>query len=156
MVTQNTNVTRESKVSLREITTETVRGICNLKVSESQNKFVAPNAVSIAQAYFEPTAWFRAIYADDTPVGFIMFDKNIDKSEYFLWRMMIAEEYQRMGFGYLAMRILIDIVITLPNAKELLTSCVPGDGSPEEFYAKLGFKRTGEKDGDEVIMRLPL
>jgi len=150
------NITRGSKVSLKEITPETVRTICSLKVSESQDKFVAPNAISIAQAYFEPMAWFRAIYADDTPVGFIMLEKNTEKAEYFLWRMMIAEEYQRMGFGDQAMRILIDFVITLPNATELLSSCVPGDGSPEEFYAKLGLKRTGKIDGDEVILRLPL
>jgi len=156
MTVKNTKIARESKISLKEITAETVRTICSLKVSESQDKFVAPNAISIAQAYFEPMAWFRAIYADDTPVGFIMLEKNTDKSEYFLWRMMIAEEYQRMGFGDQAMRILIDFVITLPNATELLTSCVPGDGSPEEFYAILGFKRTGEMDGVEVILRLPL
>ena len=54
------------------------------------------------------------------------------------------------------MRILIDFVITLPNATELLTSCVPGDGSPEGFYTNLGFEKTGELDGDEIIMRLPL
>ncbi len=99
MTVNNTKITRESKVSLKEITAETVRTICSLKVSESQDKFVAPNAISIAQAYFEPMAWFRAIYADDTPVGFIMLEKYTDKPEYFLWRMMITEEYQRMGSG---------------------------------------------------------
>ena len=149
-------VTPESAITLREITGDTVRIICNLKVSDSQNKFVAPNAVSIAQAYFYETAWFRAIYADDTPVGFLMLYKDTVKPEYFLWRMMIDERYQRMGFGYKAMDLLIKYVKDLPNATELLTSCVPGDGSPEDFYNKLGFTRTGEMDGIEVIMRLPL
>jgi DNA-3-methyladenine glycosylase I len=74
-------VTPESDVTLREVTKDTVRAICNLKVSESQNGFVAPNAVSIAQAYFAETAWFRAIYADDTPVGFLMLYKDTKKPE---------------------------------------------------------------------------
>ncbi len=151
-----TAVSTESKVNLREITEKTVRTICDLKVADSQQKFVAPNAVSIAQAYFSDKAWFRAIYADDSPVGFLMLEKDIEKSEYFLWRMMVVDEYQRMGFGYKAMILLIDYVKTLPRAAELLTCCVPGDGSPEEFYRKLGFERTGEMDGIEVVMRLPL
>jgi diamine N-acetyltransferase len=149
-------VTQESDITLREITGDTVRTICNLKVSEPQNSFVAPNAVSIAQAYFAETAWFRAIYAGDTPVGFLMLDKNTKKPEYFLWRLMIDEKYQRMGFGYKAMKLLIEYVKGLPGATEFLTSCVPGEGSPEDFYNKLGFTRTGEMDGVEVVMRLPL
>ena len=153
---KETVVTPESNVTLREITKDTVRTICNLKVSESQNKFVAPNAVSIAEAYFNETAWFRAIYADDTPVGFLMLYKDTEKPEYFLWRMMIDERYQRMGFGYKAMKLIIEYVKGLPHATEFLTSCVPGDGSPEGFYSKLGFTRTGEMDGSEVVMRLPL
>jgi diamine N-acetyltransferase len=151
-----TIVTTESKVSLREITEDTVRTICDLKVDDSQQKFVAPNAVSIAQAYFSNKAWFRAIYADESPVGFLMLEKDTEKSEYFLWRMMVDDKYQRMGFGYKAMILLIDYVKTLPDAAELLTCCVPGDGSPEDFYRKLGFERTGEMDGIEVVMRLPL
>jgi diamine N-acetyltransferase len=151
-----TIVTTESKVSLREITEGTVRTICDLKVDDSQQKFVAPNAVSIAQAYFSDKAWFRAIYADESPVGFLMLYKDADKPEYFLWRMMTDDRYQRMGFGYKAMILLIEYVKTLPNASELLTSCVPGDGSPEGFYRKLGFERTGEMDGIEAVMRLPL
>jgi diamine N-acetyltransferase len=54
------------------------------------------------------------------------------------------------------MELLIEYVKTLPKATEFLTSCVPGDGSPEGFYEKLGFARTGEMDGIEVVMRLPL
>ena len=153
---QMTAVTQDSKVTLREVTKETVRTICDLKVSESQNKFVAPNAVSIAQAYFHEVAWFRAIYADDTPVGFLMLHKDTEKPEYFLWRMMIDERYQRMGFGYKAMELLIDYVKGLPKASELLTSCVPGEGSPEDFYNKLGFARNGEMEDDEVVMSLSL
>lgn len=151
-----TTVTRESVVTLREITEDTVRMICDLKVADRQQKFVAPNAVSIAQAYFSENAWFRAIHAGDTPVGFLMLDKDTRKPEYFLWRMMIDCRYQRMSFGYRAMILLIDYVKTLPGATELLTSCAPGEEGPEEFYRKLGFERTGEMDGIEVVMRLPL
>jgi diamine N-acetyltransferase len=66
-------------VELREITKETVRAICNLDVAGDQRGFVAPNALSIAQAHFEPKHWMRAIYADDEPVGFILTDEDPTK-----------------------------------------------------------------------------
>ena len=85
-----------------------------------------------------------------------MIEDNREKSEYFLWRMMIDHRYQGTGLGKKAMMLLIDHVKTLPNATELLTSCVPGDGSPEGFYHNLGFKPTGDIEDGEVVMRLEL
>ena len=61
-----------AKVSLREITRENLHDILNLSVSKNQEGLVASNAKSIAEAYFADDAWFRAIYAGETPVGFIM------------------------------------------------------------------------------------
>lgn len=156
MTTEGKAVTREAEVSLREITAETVRAICRLAVNDTQTKFVAPNAVSIAQAYFEPKAWFRAVYAGDEPVGFAMIEDDREKPEYFLWRFMIDARYQRMGFGRRAMEQVIAHVKTLPNATELLTSCVQGDGGPQPFYEDLGFATTGEFDEGEAILRLKL
>lgn len=71
-------VFRSSVVTLREITADTVRGITSLEVSEEQGKFGAPNGVSIAEAHFNEGAWFRAIYAGETLVGFVMlFDPTV-------------------------------------------------------------------------------
>ena len=148
--------TSESTVTLREINADTVRTICNLSVREDQHQFVAPNAASIAQAYFSEFAWFRAIYADDTPVGFAMLEDQPEKPEYFLWRFMIDARYQRMGFGKQAMELLIAHVRTRPNATEFLTSFHEAEGSPQGFYESLGFTLTGEREDDEAMLRLPL
>ena len=144
----------ESKITLREITEDSVRTICNLSVREDQKKFVAPNAVSIAQAYFSECAWFRAIYADETPVGFAMLEDQPEKPEYYLWRFMIDAHYQGMGFGRRAMGLLIEHVKTRPNATEFLTSVHQADGGPQVFYEKLGFELTGEFEDNEAMLRL--
>ena len=147
---------RDAAVSLREITQATLGPILNLKVAPEQEQFVANNAVSIAQAHFSDKAWFRAIYADDTPVGFVMLHDDPEKPEYFLWRLMVAAEHQGKGYGRRAVARLLDYVRTRPGAKELLVSYVPGDGCPEPFYRKLGFEPTGRVEGGEVVLRLPL
>jgi diamine N-acetyltransferase len=143
-------------VELREVTAETVREICRLVVAPGQDRFVAPNAVSIAEAYFHPSAWFRAIYADDEPVGFVMLDDDDTKPLYTLWRLMIADGFQGRGYGKRAVELLTDYVRTRPGATALMTSWVPGDGGPAEFYRKLGFEPTGEMDEGEVVGRLAL
>ena len=87
-------------VSLREVTKDNLRDVLRLKVAPEQERFVASNAVSIAQAYFDrDAAWFRAVYAGDTPVGFVMLEVNPAKAEYFLWRFMIDQRFQKLGFG---------------------------------------------------------
>lgn len=147
-----------SEVKLREITEDTVVEICKLSntLTSTQQKTVAPNGVSIAQAHFSDKAWFRAIYADETPVGFIMLYDDPLKSEYCLWRLMIAGSYQKLGYGKRAIELLCKYVKTRPNAKELVASYVPIDGGPKGFYEKLGFKPTGEMEDDEVVIKLDL
>jgi hypothetical protein len=34
----------------------------------------------LLRRYFEPKAWFRAIYADETPVGFVMLFDDPDEA----------------------------------------------------------------------------
>ena len=143
-------------VTLREVTAETVRAICALDVKPEQRGYVAPNAVSIAQAYFEPKAWFRAIYADETPVGFVMLHDDPEKHEYVLWRFMIDAAHQREGYGRRALDLVTEYVRGRPGARELVSSYVPGDEGPGGFYLRYGFVETGEVDQGEVVIRLGL
>jgi diamine N-acetyltransferase len=77
-------------VTLQEITQENLDDILNLKVTSKQKNFVASNAKSLAQAlFYQEVAWYRAIYADETPVGFVMLEDDPVNSSYFLWRFMI-------------------------------------------------------------------
>jgi diamine N-acetyltransferase len=144
------------EVTLREVTAETVRAVCALEVRPEQRGYVAPNAVSIAQAHFEPKAWFRAVYADDTPVGFAMLHEDTEKQEYFLWRFMVAGEHQGRGYGRRALDLVVSRVREQPGAKELLSSYVPGEDGPGEFYRRYGFVETGEVDDGELVIRLGL
>lgn len=147
-------VNRSSVVTLQEITETTLGDFLKLKVEEGQTRFVASNAVSIAQAHFSGKAWFRGIVADEVPVGFVMLSDDPEKPEYFLWRFMIDARYQRLGFGRQAIARLIEHVKTRPRATVLLVSCVEGDGSPIAFYESLGFKLTGAHEDNEAVLAL--
>jgi diamine N-acetyltransferase len=143
-------------VSLRDVTAETVRAICALDVRSEQRDYVAANALSIAQAYFEPRARFWAIYAGETPVGFVMLHDDADKEEYFLWRLMIDREHQGKGYGREAIDLVVEYVRQRPGARELVSSYRRGDASPEGFYRLCGFVEPGEVESGEVLIQLEL
>jgi diamine N-acetyltransferase len=148
---------REAIVTLREVTRENLRDVLMLKVAPEQERFVASNAVSIAQAHFHPEiAWFRAIYADETPVGFLMLHDEPATATYYLWRFMIDHRFQKLGYGRRALELLLGHVRSRPGATALTLSHVPGDGDPSPFYERLGFAHTGEEEDGELVMQLEL
>jgi diamine N-acetyltransferase len=63
---------------------------------------------------------------------------------------MIDASHQGRGFGRRAIALLADHVRARPQARDLLTSCRRGDGSPEVFYLKVGFLTTGREVHGEV------
>lgn len=144
-----------ASVSLREITRDTVRPICRIEVAPEQRRFVASIAASIAEAHFSPEAWFRAIYAGDEPVGFVMLSILPQRPEYYVWRYLIGVEHQGKGYGREAMRLVIEHVRSL-GAAELLLGYVPGEGEPRAFYEKLGFTPTGAVEDGEIVMSIRL
>jgi diamine N-acetyltransferase len=153
----NEEISKDATVTLHEVTKENLRDIFALEVAPEQSRFVATNEMSIAQAYFDrEIAWFRAIYADETPVGFLMLSDNASEQKYFLWRLMVDARYQKLGFAKRALELLFDYVQTRPGAKEILVSYVSGDAGPQGFYERLGFIPTGEMIGTEVVMRREL
>ena len=150
-----------AEVSLQEITSENIKAILALRVTEAQRKvYPRSNGYSIAEGHFPADGdpvWMRAIYASGIPVGFLMTSEAPDQGEYFLWRLMIDAKYQGEGYGSRAVQLLIDRIRDLPNPKALVTSHLKNEGDAGAFYQKLGLAYTGEiLDGCDHVMRIDL
>jgi diamine N-acetyltransferase len=158
----STTSTTPDLVTLREITEDTVVSIVKLSVAESQMHFVAPNAVSLAQALFSKEAWYRAIYRGEEPVGFVMlYDESLrtpppEAPNVGVWRFMVDARHQGRGIGRQALAQVLDHVRGKGVFTSLELSYVPGPNCPEPFYLSMGFRHTGRMDGDEVVLELAL
>ena len=141
--------------TLREITRETVRQITALEVAPEQDGLVAPNAVSIAEAYFEPKAWFRAIYLGEEPAGFVMVWRDPDERRFYIWRFMVDARFQGKGVGARALELLLDEA-RADGVDAVTLSVVPGERSAMAFYERFGFEPTGVVEHGEAAMQLRL
>ena len=149
-------------ITLRELTEANTEAIGALRTSKDQERFVSTVADSLEEAadYPQGNPWFRAVYAGEQPVGFVMLSWDVVpqppeiNGPWFLWKLLIDDRYQGQGYGREVVRQVVDIVRGEGGA-ELLTSHVPGAGGPAGFYARLGFLPRGDVDPEgEIILRL--
>ncbi len=148
-------------VSLRPLNDSNREVAEALRVSPSQRRFVSSVAESLAEAAEHPEAralqW--VVYAEDTPVGFVMIADEVGRPEYipqYLWKLLIDERYQGQGFGTATLDLVVEYFRGRPGVEILTTSAGQGDGSPIAFYERYGFERTGEVHDGEVVLRLEL
>ena len=142
-------------VELREITKENCEECLDLKVAESQKAFVSSNVHSLAQAWaYYDTAYPFAIYADDTMVGFLMLGYYEVGGYYTLWKFMVDEKYQKKGYGKKALWLGIDYLVNRFQVKEVYTAYYATNRIARNLYASIGFRETGEVEGNQVGMKL--
>lgn len=144
-------------ISLRKVDKDNYRKIIDMKLSNGGQEFVAPNVLSLAQAWvFYDEARPFAIYKDEEVIGFMMLAWNEKEREADIWRFMIAEEYQGKGYGTDAMKVAIGMIKDEDKFDYVSLSYVPGNDVGQHVYEKLGFKATGDIDDGEIIMKLDL
>jgi len=141
-------------IKLAEVTPRNLEAVLALEVAPDQAGLVAPNAHSIAEAHYEPKAWFRAICAGRTPVGFIMLYE--EPPAHHIWRMMVGAEHQGHGNGAAAVEQVIKRARRTWGVERVTVSYVDLPGNPAPFYRSIGFRETGEIDEGEIVMALEL
>lgn len=129
----------------------------NLNLGDGQDKFVSHPVRSLAQAYvyYNQCTPF-AIYKDNTIVGYVMVIYDYDEETYNIWHMMIDKKYQGKGYGSKAVKLCIDYIKSKPFGKsnDIILTCNMDNSHGIHIYKKLGFIDTGERDDDEIIMKL--
>ena len=149
-------------VSLRPITESNRSAVEALDVSPAQRQFVSNVADSLLEAAEEPDgrALYWAVYADETPVGFVMISDEVGAPGYipqYLWKLFIDERFQGRGYGTATLDLVVEYFRGRPGVEVMWTSAGQGAGSPVTFYKRYGFEQTGEIVFDnEVLLRLEL
>lgn len=144
-----------ANLRLEKVTPKNIEAALAVKVRPDQESLVAPVVKSLAEAYVYPDhAWPRLIYDGEQVVGFLMafldIPFTIGDIRSGLWRLNIAADQQKRGYGRFAVEAVCDEV-RRRGGTEAYVTWEPGDHGPEEFYLRLGFRRTGELSGHQIV-----
>ena len=137
------------------MTPDNVVAACRLELEPGQERFVAPVAESLAEAYAQPTvAWPRLVYDGERLVGFVMgaFDPDspVDYFRCGIWRLAVAAGHQGSGCGRFAVEGFC-AEARRRGADRITVLWIPGPGGPEGFYLRCGFAPTGQTFHGQVV-----
>lgn len=128
-----------------------VESVCAIDIAHSQRRFVSSVSESIARAAHPPIIdgelvepWYRAIVADGELAGFVMLAFRPNAAPR-LWQLLVDQRHQRRGIATRAVEEVARQLAARGDGR-LEATFVDEPGGPEVFYARLGFRRTGELD----------
>lgn len=145
-------------MDVRPVTLDDVVPLHGLTVHEDQDRFIAPNAVTIAQARFETGAYDFCLWDGNTRVGLmalIDMAEHEDRSEIdapdaiYVWRLLIGKDFQGKGFGSAAM----DFAEGWGRKRGRLRmqiQAVADNKAAIGMYQSLGYVLTGKMSNGEV------
>lgn len=145
-------------VQFRKITEENFDAVIKMKRPEGEN-FVASNAVSLAQAWLyrnDGDVFPFAIYDDDTIVGFMLLEEDMEQARLDLWRIMLSPEQKGKGYGTAAVKLMIQYAKDSGRYRSVYLLCAPENHIARHIYDKLGFQPTGEICYGDIQMKLDL
>lgn len=137
-------------MEFRQVNEDNFKECVGLSVRDDQ-PFVATNIKSLAQAAINPEAVPRAIYADGTMVGFLMYIVDRGSGELYLWRFMIDQRYQGKGYGTAALGLLERMARAEPGIVRIKLSTEPSNSNGIKVYSSVGFMDTGILEDDEEV-----
>ncbi|WKA54489.1 GNAT family N-acetyltransferase [Planococcus shixiaomingii] len=140
-------------VKIVEVNEENWYACCELNVSQEQQGFVEPNAVSIAQSKFEPSLQPYAIYVGDTVAGFLMFNTVKEELDaYWIYRIMVDAKHQGKGIAKAATQLALAEMNRTLQAEKVIVGYRPGNLAAHKLYASLGFVDQGNRFGKEMAV----
>ncbi|WP_267241711.1 GNAT family N-acetyltransferase [Streptomyces sp. PR69] len=141
-------------VALHEIDDKNWRAVADIAPLDGQRDHVAALAARYLLLSMREGVWHSlAVQADDTVVGHVMWARDDDGS-YWLGGMVIDGPEQAKGLGRAAVRTLITWLAQQDGCEAIRLSYHPDNTAAARLYTSLGFRRTDESEGDEVVAEL--
>lgn len=128
-------------INFREIDKSNYSTCISLKVGEHQTNYVASNAFSLVQAFYEEELYPLAIYNDDEMVGFLLYDYDEELGGWSFSRFMIDIKHQNRGIGSKALEKFLDFFHNKFPNQNLYTSVEIDNEIAIKLYEKYGFNK---------------
>ncbi len=125
-----------------------------LELADDQKDYLPNNLFSIAESKFEPSAELYGLYQESTMIGFAVVCTFSGVP--WVTRFMIDKKHQGGGMGRDALTTLVQKLMKKPGVSEVRASIASKNAPAEYMFHSVGFKRTGDVDEREFVMRFEL
>ena len=132
---------------LKEITKENLIPVTDLEMEDSQKGFVEDNLFSIAECYLYKEFIPKAIYDEDTLIGFVLYYfVEGDPDFVFLHRIMIDKHFQGKGYGVRSLEACVAAFKEeFPSIECVELIHYPDNYRAAAVYERAGFQLTGDR-----------
>lgn len=117
--------------------------IC-LKLLPGQEGFVADNARSLVEAFYEEGLHTRGIYENGVMIGFVLYDYDEEIPGWSMSRFMIGAPYQGKGYGKRAVTEFLEYFKKEISADKIYISVELDNTVARNMYIRLGFRELDE------------
>lgn len=128
-------------INFKEIDKSNYNTCINLKVADHQKDYVASNAISLVQAFYEDELYPIGIYNDEEMVGFILYDYDKELEGWSFSRFMIDINHQNKGYGSKALEKFLEFFHNKYEEENLYTSVEIDNEVAMKLYEKYGFNK---------------
>ena len=129
-------------LGFQAVTQENWKECIAMEVLKEQRDFVASNAYSLVQAQYM--------------VGFLMWGEDEEDHDLGMCRLMIDKKFQKRGYGRAAVIKLMGLVREKYGHVSFYTSFESENTVAGKLYMDLGFAKTGDLIGDEIVLMAQL
>ncbi|MFO8149266.1 MAG: GNAT family N-acetyltransferase [Trueperaceae bacterium] len=132
---------------------DTWRAVAEIEVTEAQRAFVAAPTRYLALCAYGGLWQPMAVSLGERVIGFVMWAVDPDDGSCWLGGLIIDRRHQCQGHGRRTLEALIDRLTHEHGHRRFALSYRP-ENPAKPLYRALGFRETGEVDGEEVVARL--
>lgn len=148
-------------ISVREVDAQNVFDVCELTTNQNgigttMEEYLCCNATSIAESKYYPEMHPKALYWNETLIGFVMYKQvNSEPRTATICRFMIDYKFQHQGLGRKAFEGIVKYLKNEGMSKVVLM-IDEENAIAKKLYLSFGFEFTGKIDKDEYYYELVL
>ena len=127
--------------------------VVECRLAPGQEEYVNPAGFSIGRAYLNPEANIPCIIRlGEKRIGYIVL-REWDGSAN-SWSYYLDQDYQGKGYGRTAAQLAVQILKAADPGKPIKLSAEAANKKAHRLYRSIGFRHTGEMDGDDLVFEL--
>lgn len=127
-------------IEFKKIDKDNYMECISLKLREDQKDFVADNAQSLLDAHYLEGIKTLGIYHEETMVGFILYDYDIELQGWSISRFMIGDKYQGKGLGKASLKLFLETIAPTFENKPLYACISIHNENTIRLFEQFDFK----------------